>query len=139
MNQLLKKKNVLRVKNYLMRNPWAKTKLRIHNRCTDIKHHYFKKGIKDLLSTSDLKLLWFRDKAYDLIKPSIDRIDSSKDYTLDNCRFIELGDNHRPTRILDNCPLCTRKNIKHKAKGLCGVCYRRERIKNKALSLTTSH
>ena len=33
----------------------------------------------------DVKTLWFRDQAWLLIRPSIDRIDTRKDYTLKNC------------------------------------------------------
>jgi hypothetical protein len=45
------------------------------------------------LNTSLVKYLWFRDKADLLKNPSIDRIDSTKDYTLDNCQYIERGIN----------------------------------------------
>jgi len=40
-----------------------------------------------------LKELWFRDKAYNLKRPSIDRKNNNEDYTFENCRFIELGKN----------------------------------------------
>ncbi len=43
----------------------------------------------DKLSRQKIKSLWFRDKAYLLKEPSIDRLNSSKDYTYGNCRFIE--------------------------------------------------
>ena len=53
------------------------------------------KGYKDLppitISLEDMFILWNRDKAYLLKKPSIDRKDNNKGYTFDNCRFIELS------------------------------------------------
>ncbi len=40
--------------------------------------------------------LWIRDKAGKMKRPSIDRINSGGNYTLNNCRFIELSANiHR--------------------------------------------
>ena len=37
--------------------------------------------------------MYIRDKAHLMKKPSIDRKDNDKNYTLENCRFIELQDN----------------------------------------------
>jgi hypothetical protein len=69
----------------------------INTRCYNINRSDYKyyggKGIKNLLSLDDLKVLWARDNA-DLIKrPSIDRLNSNKDYCFDNCRFIEFNKN----------------------------------------------
>ena len=64
---------------------------------------YGKLGIRCLLSKEDIKYLWFRDKAWLLKQPSIDRIDNYKSYTLENCRFIEL---------LENCKHQTRRRNK---------------------------
>ncbi|MCK4649189.1 hypothetical protein KAT51_06675, partial [bacterium] len=47
------------------------------------------------LTSEDIKFLWFRDKAYNLGQPSIDRKDTYGDYSIDNCRFIEKVDNVR--------------------------------------------
>jgi hypothetical protein len=38
-------------------------------------------------------MLWFRDKAYLMRHPSIDRIDSNGNYELNNCQFIEMKRN----------------------------------------------
>jgi hypothetical protein len=37
----------------------------------------------------EIKQLWFEYNAGNMIKPSLDRLDSTKDYTYSNCRFIE--------------------------------------------------
>lgn len=50
-------------------------------------------GIQCLITEEEVKELWFRDEAYLMEKPSIDRKDSLFHYTYDNCQFIELVDN----------------------------------------------
>ncbi len=75
------------------REPWRKTHKSIMSRCYHKDHWYSNRGIQNSLTPDDLKMLWFRDKAHDMEKPSIDRIDSNKDYTIDNCRYIEMRDN----------------------------------------------
>ena len=57
--------------------------------------YYGGRGIKCLITKDELKELWHRDKAYEMESPSIDRIDSAGDYTMDNCRFIEKIENTR--------------------------------------------
>jgi len=47
------------------------------------------------MTTKDFKFLWFRDKAYSMDKPSIDRKRSNKNYEINNCQFLELDDNIR--------------------------------------------
>lgn len=84
----------LQKENWIQR-PWLKTLSAISSRCSGRHHSYFKRGIKNFLKAADIKFLWFRDKAWLLTKPSIDRIDGSKHYSLNNCRFIELTDNLR--------------------------------------------
>lgn len=81
--------------SYHTKNPWAKTKQSIVIRCTRPNQYHCQKGIKDLISVSELKELWFRDKAYEMKRPSIDRIDSKGHYIFDNCRYMELSENIR--------------------------------------------
>jgi len=37
--------------------------------------------------------MWFRDKAYEMQKPTVDRIDDKQGYVFENCRFMEHGAN----------------------------------------------
>ena len=75
---------------YYIRNPWVRSLNSILTRIGDKRTNYYKKGIKNFLHVKDLHFLWFRDKAWLLKKASIDRIDNDGDYTLENCRYIEL-------------------------------------------------
>lgn len=69
----------------------------IVQRIEDPRHASYKwyggQGIKNFLTVNDLKTLWVRDNANKMRKPSIDRRDVSKDYTFENCRFVELTKN----------------------------------------------
>ena len=74
---------------------WIQTYNRIKMRCENPNQPYFKKGRKCLITIEELKTLWFRDKGFNLSRPSIDRINNNGDYTFKNCRFIELKENIR--------------------------------------------
>ena len=71
---------------YLLKNPWAKYYLYSKSRAKKL-------GLEHRMITSHFKMLWFRDDAENLESPSIDRIDPTKGYTVDNCRFIERSEN----------------------------------------------
>ncbi len=77
--------------------PWKKIFNNIKQRCENPKSDSYKnyglKGIKCNITENELKILWYRDKAYDMKKPSIERKRSDLHYDLDNCEFIELRDN----------------------------------------------
>jgi hypothetical protein len=76
-------------------HPWYKTYYAIRARCCypacPSYKYYGAKGIQNFLSINDLKMLWFRDKAYLMIKPSIDRHRTWDNYTLENCEYIEMA------------------------------------------------
>ena len=89
-------------KLYFLENPWLRTFNNIHSRCTNKKIRSYKdyggRGIKCLITPEELKTLWFRDKAFEMKKPSIDRIDNDGNYEFDNCRFMEKDDNTNKDR-----------------------------------------
>lgn len=83
---------------YFKKNPWAKWKCLIASRCA-CHPLLLRLGIKNKITTQELKQLWFRDKAWLLKRPSIDRKDSQKSYTFANCRFIEFLENTSRPKI----------------------------------------
>ena len=86
-------------KKYREEHPWMKTLQNIRQRCyykLDKKYKYYgDKGIECFVTMKDLKYLWFRDKAYLMKQPSIDRINGKKHYSLNNCQFIEMAVNRK--------------------------------------------
>ena len=86
-------------KIYLKAKPWKAVLYNIQRRCeypNDASYKYYGgRGIQCLITEDEIKYLWFRDRAWELSKPSIDRIDNDGNYCLENCQFIEVGDNVR--------------------------------------------
>lgn len=84
-------------KEHYKKYPWKliikRIKLRCNNPNSDSYKYYGERGIECRITVEELKFLWFRDKAYNMKKPSIDRKENNDHYQLDNCRFIELSDN----------------------------------------------
>lgn len=73
--------------------PWLRTKENIQKRCKDPNcasyPRYGGRGIKLEITTQELKELYFRDKAYLMKEASIDRLNNDKNYTKNNCRYLE--------------------------------------------------
>lgn len=92
----LRRQYALKIKK---ERPWGMLYYQIKYRCDNPKspnyRKYGAKGRKCLITLEELKYLWFRDKAYELKHPSIDRIDNNGSYELNNCRFIEKLENSR--------------------------------------------
>jgi hypothetical protein len=74
------------------KTPWGRVCKRITRRC-GVSGKYRKRGIRKYISSLEIKRLWFRDRAWLLKWPSIDRIDTNGNYTFKNCRFIEFKEN----------------------------------------------
>jgi hypothetical protein len=85
-------------KEWVKRNPWRRAYDGAKGRCKPTKP-YGKRGIKFFLTVEEVKLLWFRDKAFLMEQPSIDRINGGGHYVFNNCRFIELEKNRQPQAI----------------------------------------
>lgn len=92
-----KEKIQKQIKQYKKRFPWKIVFQNINSRCNNSNNPNFKyyggRGIKCLITEEELKELWFRDKAYEMKKPSIDRIDNDENYCYNNCQFIEQSKN----------------------------------------------
>ena len=92
-----KKRNKTYHKEHHKKFPWKLTLCEIKQRCNNKNNHkylrYGGRGIKCLITTEELKQLWFRDKAYLMKIPSIDREDSNGNYEYSNCRYMELAIN----------------------------------------------
>lgn len=78
-------------REYKRKNPWTRSYWQARRRCNP-KGKYFGR-VKFLMSIEDFKYLWFRDKAYEMKQPTIDRIDNKGNYELSNCQYLENIDN----------------------------------------------
>lgn len=72
---------------------WAKSRCNPKTKNKGWQKYYIAAGITFNLTPEDIKYLWIRDNAANMHKPSLDRIYIAKNYTLDNCRFLEQSDN----------------------------------------------
>jgi len=88
-----KEKIKIQSQKYKDERPWLGFLSNIQQRCENPKcptyNYYGERGIKCLITAEELKELWFRDKAYLLKWASIDRKNSDRNYTFENCEFIE--------------------------------------------------
>lgn len=84
-------------RRHLAKFPWLKHFYAAYKRCMYKYNGSYKsygaKGIKFNMTREEFKFLWFRDEAYNMEKPNIDRIDSGGNYVLENCRFLEQEEN----------------------------------------------
>lgn len=84
-------------KEYRLKYPWKQILVNIKQRCENPNNkkykNYGKRGIKNYLTEENVKFLYIRDKAHLLKKPSLDRKNNNKNYTLNNCEFIEWSEN----------------------------------------------
>lgn len=84
---------------YKIKYPWMTFLTSARYRCKCKKSNNYKRyggvGIRCLLSKEQIELLWIRDGANHLKEPSLDRKENDKDYTYENCQFIEFAENSR--------------------------------------------
>jgi len=96
-------KRKLAKKVYRLNYSWFAVLERIKQRCNNKNvsnyKYYGGRGIRCLITAEELKKLWYRDKAYLMKTPSIDRIDNDGHYIYENCRFIEMKDNSKKSKI----------------------------------------
>ena len=92
-----KEKYAFNRKKYFTQKPWAKHLKRLRSRCRP-KGPYGIRSIVSKLTLAEIERLWFRDKAYQMKQPSIDRIETKGDYICENCRFIEIERNLKRKR-----------------------------------------
>jgi hypothetical protein len=82
---------------YKHRNPWKKIFWSVKYRCENPKSRDYKtyglRGIKCCITIDEIKELYFRDKAYLMEHPTIDRKDNDGDYIFNNCQFLENEEN----------------------------------------------
>lgn len=90
-------------------NRWKRLRSWVYSRCHYPKsqsyYAYGAKGTKCLLSWIDIAQIWFRDQAWMMTDPHLDRIDPDGHYEFKNVRFIEGKENlarvRRKTRDRD--------------------------------------
>jgi len=89
--------NVEKNDRYRKNNPWASSLSNARKRCNYKGHALYRcyggRGIKCLLTIAEVKSLWERDGAANMVRPSLDRKDNDLHYTFENCEFIELTEN----------------------------------------------
>jgi len=98
-----KEKNIKYAAIYKKNHPWIthynSAKYRCNSPKCDSYRFYGGRGVEFLMTVADFRFLWFRDQAWLLKRPSIDRKDSDGNYELDNCQFMELVANKKKQRF----------------------------------------
>ncbi len=99
---IMLEKKLTRQQKYHLTHPWTKFVCWARRRCkpgdSRWSKFYYDRGIRSCITAADTKILWERDNAKNLKRPSLDRIRSEWGYNKDNCRFIEFEDNVRMGR-----------------------------------------
>lgn len=127
---------------YVKNNPWSRNRQKMLARC---KHNPAYNGerrkIEVQMTMKDVKNMWFRDKAYLMKQPSINREDTSLHYSVDNCCFMELNENQRQPRDVypekdilkgrwsihyPQCIICGTTKSTYASRGRCKACYQRK-------------
>jgi len=93
--------------NWRLRNPehfvFTRRLNSIRQRCYNVKRKCHKdyggRGIECCITVKDLIFLWYRDKAFSMKWPEIHRIDNNKNYTVENCQYMERS-KHRQIKSL---------------------------------------
>ena len=87
-----------------------------------------RRKMRCLITAEELKILWFRDKAYLMKKPSIDRKNNEGDYTFKNCQYLE----HKLNSGKKLINAAMRKNWSEKSKEMWKKKVVRKKISNSA-------
>lgn len=81
--------------------PWYNNWNNASRRCTvpsnNRYQYYGAKGIKFEMTFWEVGYLYLRDKAAEMKKPQLHRLKENKNYTVDNCQFIEASEHSKIT------------------------------------------
>jgi len=85
------------IREYRAENPWENHHHLAEQRCNNPNNkdyrYYGGKGIQFKLTKDEVRTLYLRDNASEMVRPSIDRIYTDRHYVFGNCRFIEIVEN----------------------------------------------
>ena len=119
-------------KEWLNKNRWRTSLWGAKKRCNwkndPSFHRYGGRGIRFLMNPKQVRELWYRDKAEEMDRPSLDRIDNDGHYEFSNCRFIEnVINGGRYNREKTHCPRgheYNKQNTRFKKNGWrdCKIC-----------------
>ena len=109
--------------------PWVQHLYYARFRCNKAPSY---KNRKCFLTHNQIKKLWFRDKAYLLKQPSLDRTKPNGNYHYKQCRFIEKNENCKGYKFggwdkNKKCLDCGTTKNRYFCKGLCIRCYSKMR------------
>lgn len=90
-----KKSYQLTIKPKRLKNPEICLLKSINDRCynKNCKGYQYYGDIENYLTLDDIRFLMKRDNYWSIKRPSIERKNSKGDYTLENCEFIDRGEN----------------------------------------------